>query len=512
MAFLGGDAATVDPRAKVLQDSDFRPAPNEAERGWLGTLYQHVVESMPAALVVIDQDGLMVLVNSETERLFGYDRKELLGRKTAVLLPGSLTSREPQPTAGGRDLLGLRKDGSEFPLEIVWKPLEKEAATFVVVTITDITDRRRAEAVLRESEERLRLMVIAVKGYAIFMLDTDGRVATWNAGAELMKGYRAEEIVGRHFSCFYSPEDVADGKPDRQLREAVAHDRFEDEGWRVRKDGSRFWANVTISVILDEAGLRRGFSKVTRDDTEGKRKIEELQRAHDSLEKSNLELQRFAYIASHDLQTPLRSISGFLQMLQSEYAGKLDAQADDWILRTIQATQVLQESIEDLLSYSRLDSDVHVFKIVPCRSVFDAAVLLLDAPIKETAARITCDDLPIVMGDHSQLIQLMQNLIGNALKYRGDKAPEVHVSAERKGNDWVFSVRDNGIGILPKYRERIFEVFQRLHSQRKYPGTGIGLAICRRVVNLHGGTIWVESEPGRGSIFYFTIPEKEADA
>jgi light-regulated signal transduction histidine kinase (bacteriophytochrome) len=296
------------------------------------------------------------------------------------------------------------------------------------------------------------------------------------------------------------------------LREAVAHDRFEDEGWRVRKDGSRFWANVTISVILDEAGLRRGFSKVTRDDTEGKRKIEELQRAHDSLEKSNLELQRFAYIASHDLQTPLRSISGFLQMLQSEYAGKLDAQADDWILRTIQATQVLQESIEDLLSYSRLDSDVHVFKIVPCRSVFDAAVLLLDAPIKETAARITCDDLPIVMGDHSQLIQLMQNLIGNALKYRGDKAPEVHVSAERKGNDWVFSVRDNGIGILPKYRERIFEVFQRLHSQRKYPGTGIGLAICRRVVNLHGGTIWVESEPGRGSIFYFTIPEKEADA
>jgi light-regulated signal transduction histidine kinase (bacteriophytochrome) len=199
-------------------------------------------------------------------------------------------------------------------------------------------------------------------------------------------------------------------------------------------------------------------------------------------------------------------------MLQSEYAGKLDAQADDWILRTIQATQVLQESIEDLLSYSRLESDVHVFKTVPCRSVFDAAVLLLDAPIQETAARITCDDLPIVMGDHSQLIQLMQNLVGNALKYRGDKAPEVHVSAERKGNDWVFSVRDNGIGILPKYRERIFEVFQRLHSQRKYPGTGIGLAICRRVVNLHGGTIWVESEPGRGSIFYFTIPEKEADA
>jgi len=234
----------------------------------------------------------------------------------------------------------------------------------------------------------------------------------------------------------------------------------------------------------------------------------ELQLANESLERSNIDLQRFAYIASHDLQTPLRSISGFVQLLQSEYANQLDEQAHDWIRRAVQSTEILQKSIQDLLSYSRVDTEAHPFTPILFSEVFNDAILLLEASIQDSSAQVTCDELPIVMGDRSQLVQLMQNLIGNALKYRGNISPCVHVSAVHEGNEWTISVRDNGIGIQPKHYEKIFEIFQRLHNQQEYGGSGIGLAVCRRVVHRHGGKIWVESEPGRGSTFYFTIPER----
>jgi light-regulated signal transduction histidine kinase (bacteriophytochrome) len=190
-----------------------------------------------------------------------------------------------------------------------------------------------------------------------------------------------------------------------------------------------------------------------------------------------------------------------------EYESKLDEQAADWIRRTIQATAQMQDLIRGVLAYSRVDSRSRPFMPIPFLDVFSDAVALLESSIRDAGGQVTCSELPVVMGDRSQFVQLMQNLIGNGLKYHGDKSPHVHVSAERNEDEWTFSVRDNGIGIDPKYYERIFEIFKRLHDQKEYPGTGIGLAVCRRVVNRHGGRIWVESEAGHGSVFHFTLPK-----
>jgi light-regulated signal transduction histidine kinase (bacteriophytochrome) len=203
----------------------------------------------------------------------------------------------------------------------------------------------------------------------------------------------------------------------------------------------------------------------------------------------------------------MRSIASFVELLQSTYADKLDAQANDWIRRTHESIRHLQTLIRDLLEYSRVDAQAHPFERVSVREVFERAVTLLDASVRESGAEVTCGELPEVMGERLQLVQLLQNLIGNGLKYRGKNSPRIHVSAKRKGGEWIFAVQDNGIGIAPKHHERIFEIFQRLHDQKEYPGTGIGLAVCRRVVHRHGGRIWVESEPGKGSVFYFTIAE-----
>jgi len=219
-------------------------------------------------------------------------------------------------------------------------------------------------------------------------------------------------------------------------------------------------------------------------------------------------LQQFAYIASHDLQSPLRAISGFVQLLQQDYGASLDEEAIGWIGRVVSSVQRMQNLIEDLLTYSRVDSRAIPFEPIEMKEVFEHAVSGLESSIRDAGAEVTHDDLPVVMGDRSQLVQLLQNLIHNGMKYRGDAPPRVHVSAEQRGDQWTISVSDNGIGIADKHRERIFELFHRLHTQQRYPGTGIGLAICRRVAHRHGGEIWVESRPGEGSTFRFTLPAR----
>ena len=233
------------------------------------------------------------------------------------------------------------------------------------------------------------------------------------------------------------------------------------------------------------------------------RQMARLERSNRALDASNLELQQFAYVASHDLKAPLRSISGFLQLIQCRYKGQLDAQADEWIDLTVGSAEQLKTLIEALLSYSRVESRARAFAEVSLSEVLD------DASILDSCASIERDTLPTVIADGTQLVQLMQNLIGNAIKYQRSEPPRIHVSAEDCGHEWKFAVRDNGIGIDPKQHERIFEIFRRLHTEHAYPGTGIGLAICRRVVLRHGGTIWVESNGavGEGSIFFFTLPK-----
>ena len=253
-----------------------------------------------------------------------------------------------------------------------------------------------------------------------------------------------------------------------------------------------------------EAGLRR-----QADDLQAANRL--LSSAKDALEQSNIELQQFAYIASHDLQTPLRGIAGFASLLQEEYRERLDEAGNDYIERIVGGTQRMQSLIDDVLAFSRLESEVRPFVAVDLNAVFDSVLVLLEGAIESSGGSATRDALPSVVGDPAQLSQLLQNLVLNGLKYNKDETPGVHVSATRSGNVWTVSVRDNGIGIAAEHHERVFEIFRRLHSQKEYAGTGIGLAVCRRIVFRHGGRIWLESAPGDGSAFYFTIPAADDD-
>jgi PAS domain S-box-containing protein len=352
--------------------------------------FRQLLESAPDAFIIADHHGQIVLANKEAERIFGYSRAELLGLPIETLIPqrfhamhiehrdGYAASPRTRPMGSGLELYGLRKDGSEFPVEISLSPLETKEGLLVSAAIRDVTERKQAQ-------ERLR-------------------------------------------------------------------------------------------------------------------------RYAEQLQQSNIDLQQFASVASHDLQEPLRTIATFCDMLHRSYQGRFDAQADQWLAFVMDGARRMQALVQDLLAYSRLESRAQPWQTVHCGEVFKKATANLQSLIEETGATLTCGELPDVQGDPAQLVQLFQNLLSNSIKFRGSQPPRIHASAVPSDDMFEFSFSDNGLGIDPKHHERIFELFKRLHPADRYPGTGLGLAICRKVVIRHGGRIWVESEPGRGSTFHFTIP------
>ena len=501
--------------------------------------YRGLLEAAPDAMVVVNQDGGIVLLNVQAEKQFGYQRDELLGQKITRIIPEGFAERLiadgirtptdalAQQIGMGIELSGRRKDGSRFPIEIMLSPLESAEGILVTAAIRNITTRK-------DSEARYRGLLEAAPD-AMVVVNQDGGIVLLNVQAEKQFGYQRDELLGQKITRIipegFAERLIADGirTPTDALAQQIGMG-IELSG--RRKDGSRFPIEIMLSPlesaegILVTAAIRNisARTKSERDKANLRDQATALQAAHSELElrvnertrelaasnqileRSNIELQQFAYIASHDLQSPLRSISGFVQLLKIKYESKLDEQAGDWIRRAVQAIGQMQALIQDLLAYSRVDSRLRPFMPTSFLDVFNDTVGLLESSISEAGGQVTCGELPVIMGDRSQLVQLMDNLIGNGLKYHGDKAPHVHVSAERNGNKWNFSVSDNGIGIAPEYYERIFEIFQRLHDKKDYPGTGIGLAVCRRIVGGHGGTVWVESEPGQGSTFHFTIP------
>ena len=371
--------------------------------------------------------------------------------------------------------------------------------------------KEQAEKALRESEEHFRLLVEGGKDYAIIMLDPDGHVVSWNPGAERIHGYRAEEILGQHFSIFHLPEDIGRGKPETELELGATQGRCEDQGWRLRKDGTRFWADVVITALHQPSGELRGFSKVTRDITERKRTEEALARQSEELARTNSELEVFSNVASHDLKEPLGLIASCTRRLSERWQGKLDAESHEWITYAQDAVTRVQTLLDDLLAYSRGHQGGRVFVATDCVTVFDTAVANLLGVIDETRATVTRDPLPIVTADTAQLVQLFQNLIGNGIKHRGRATPQVHVSATRDSGSWSFAVRDNGPGVPAEDADRVFQLFQR-HDRPGTSGSGIGLAICKKIVERHGGKIWFESRPGDGTTFFFTLPAGPHDA
>lgn len=485
---------------------------------------------------------------------------------------------------------------------------------------------------LRESEERFRMLVENVKDYAIFRIDTGGRIITWNKGGERIKKYTATEILGKHISIFYTEEDIRNGVPEKNLKIAKEKGKYETEGWRVRKNGAKFWANIVYTALYDNKGNLNGYAKITRDmserkkaeeklkssqsflnsvienipnmifvkdakelrfvrlnkageellgysreellgkndydffpkeeadfftrkdketlknkellhipeefietKTRGKRILEtkkipllneqgkplyllgisnditdrkkteaELKQKSEEITRSNAELEQFAYLASHDLQEPLRTVTSYVQLLKNRYKDQLDKDANEFIDFAVSGSNRMRNLINSLLQYSRANR-VKAFENVDCNELLDEVLENMNSIIQETGTTFYYKNLPVVHGDRVLLSELFQNLFSNSIKFRNGATPEINISCKEEKNHYLFSVRDNGIGIDPKYSGKIFEIFQRLHTVDKYPGTGIGLAICRKIVERHGGKIWIESEAGNGSTFHFTI-------
>lgn len=362
----------------------------------------------------------------------------------------------------------------------------------------------KLKAALARSEGRLQAILESAMD-AILAVNEDNRIVVFNAAATSLFGYSQAEALGMplerllpaaqqgHAAAWLEHMSGREAAPA-----APAAGTKEQSTMVLRRDGAEFSAEAAVSSVRQ--GGETYHTVILRD-------ITERLRTGQALVRSNLELQQFAFVASHDLRAPLRSIQGYLGLLEARHAATLDGDARNLIQRAAEAVRQLDGLTDDLLTYAQVDAQARPMVPVDCNQVLADTLLLLDAAISEAKAQVSAPQLPTVHGDRAQLVQLFQNLVGNALKYRGEQAPHVRITAQRGQHEWVFAFTDNGIGIQARHQERIFEVFKRLHTQQEYPGNGIGLAVCQRVVQRHGGRIWVTSEPGQGSTFFFSIPE-----
>lgn len=373
----------------------------------------------------------------------------------------------------------------------------------------------------RKYEDLYRILVRELEEYAIFLMDVDGTILTWNAGVRVILGYPEDEFVGRNVAMIFTPEDRATGESKKELQRAAENGYSPDERWHVRRDGERIFVDGVVRGLRDETGALTGFSKIMRDATRRKhaeaerdRLIEaqgsareQLQAAHDDLKRSNEDLQDFAYVISHDLQAPIRTMKSYSQLLSQRYKSKLDNDAGEFLGYITEGADRMTALINGLLKYAQATNlEAAPLNAVSSDAVLRGALVNLQPAITESGAEIVHDELPVVEADPLQLMQVFQNLIGNALKYRSAETPRVTVSASDMGGEWIFAVRDNGIGFDPKYAARVFGLFKRLHGNQ-HPGMGIGLSICKKIVERNGGRIWVESAEGSGSTFYFSVPK-----
>jgi PAS domain S-box-containing protein len=420
--------------------------------------------------------------------------------------------------------LADRLDGAARLLEVTLEGKE---------TPSPVSPEASVDTALEESEERFRLLVDSVKDYAIFLLDPDGRVMSWNAGAERIKGYRAEEVIGKSFSIFYPPELLQQNHPANELRIAEREGRYHEQGWRLRKSGARFWADVTITALRDETGRLRGFAKVTGDMTERREVDESIRRlnlelaervrertvALEAMSAANRELEAFSYSVSHDLRAPLRGIDGFSKLLLEKYATAIDDKGRHYLERIRAASQRMSQLIDGLLTLSRIT------RTEPRRARIDLGIMAREMaeelqksePEREVAFSIV-NSAP-AEGDPDLLRVVLDNLLRNAWKFTSQRpkaqiefgiVPSPPSTNEGPGDglgQTVYFVRDNGAGFDMEYAGKLFAPFQRLHDASEFEGTGIGLATVQRILLRHGGRIWGEGIVDQGATFWFTIGE-----
>jgi PAS domain S-box-containing protein len=463
----------------------------------------------------INKEGLITFVNSAGATMVGWSIPELIGKYPHEIIHHTKVDGSPclksecpiyESLKDGNSYhtdneLFWKKDGIAFPVEYLSTPIkENEELIGAVIIYRDITEQRKEQ----QSKNRLASIVESSED-AILGLSLKGNIENWNDGAVRSYGYSKEEAFNKNVSIIFPNDNL--GEIDVLLGRIKNGEHINHfETIRKKKDGSLIYVSQAISPIKDYENKVIGVSSIERDISEKKISEEKLNNVLLELERSNKELEQFAYITSHDLQEPLRTIISYSQLTQEIYADKLDEKGKQFLNYASEGAQRMQNLINDLLEYSRIEKAGTTFEPTVCNEIVKTAITNLNLSISESKAEVICDDLPIVMGDKIQLIQLFQNLIGNAIKYRGKLSPKIFINATKKENIWFFSVKDNGIGFNSEYAEQIFLIFQRLHSRKTYKGSGIGLALCKRIVERHGGTIWAESEPEKGSIFNFTIP------
>jgi PAS domain S-box-containing protein len=482
--------------------------------------YRGLLEAAPDAMVVVNQTGDIIVINVQAEKRFGFHRDELLGQRMTRIVPGGFAERLiadstrtaadalTQQIGEGIELTGRRKDGSEFPIEIMLSPLDGAEGILVTAAIRDITVRKAADAYLVQMEARYRGLLEAAPD-AMVVVNQAGRVVLMNLQAEKQFGYPREELIGKDVTSIipvgFAERLVADRM--RSAQESV--EQQIGSGIELigrRRDGSEFPIEMMLSPLAGEKGIL--VTAAIRDITKRKQADAYLLRKVEELNRSNEELGQFAYIASHDLQEPLRMVTSYTELLARRYKGKLDSDADDFMTFAVDGAHRMQNLIKDLLTYSRVASDERRLRETSSQDALTHALRNLRTAIVDANAQITSGPMPTVFADNVQLVQVFQNLIGNAIKYQRHGAPKVHVSAAQAGTGgWIISVQDNGLGIEPAYFEKIFGMFQRLHQRDEFSGTGIGLAVCKKIIEQHGGRIWVASEPGQGSLFQFTLAE-----
>ena len=482
--------------------------------------YRGLLEAAPDAMVVVNVSGEIVLLNVQAEKQFGYSRDELIGQQVKNIIPegfaerliadGTRTAAEAlaQQIGTGIELIARRKDGTEFPIEIMLSPLESAEGILVTAAIRDISVRKDAETHLAQMEGRYRGLLEAAPD-AMVVVNPGGEIVLLNVQAEKQFGYSRDELVGQQVKNIipegFAERLIADGT--RSAAQALAQQI--GTGIEIiarRKDGTEFPIEIMLSPLESAEGVL--VTAAIRNITERKKSEEHLVKTVGELKRSNDELQQFAYVSSHDLQEPLRMVTSYTQLLAGRYKGRLDSDADEFIAFAVDGCNRMQGLIKDLLAYSRAGTNGKVLREVSAENALKEALANLRATIDQSSAVVTHDALPAIRTDEMQLTQVFQNLVGNAIKYHGTEVPRVHVSATKNGgNEWTFSVRDNGLGIDPQYFDRIFILFQRLHGRDEFEGTGIGLAICKKILERLGGRIWVESQPEKGSTFYFALPE-----
>ena len=477
-----------------------------------------LIEASLDPLVTIGSDGKITDVNQSTETITGYNRNELIGTDFLDYFT------EPKKAQEGYLKVFDKGSVQDYPLEIKNRkgdiiPVLYNASIYkdesgkvigVFAAARNITEIKKA------AEENQKLAnVVESSDDAIITKSLDGRILTWNKGAEGIYGYSKMEVIGKNISLLAPPElkkEIEELIAKIKLKEKVHH----YETLRIRKDGTLINISLTLSPVFDSSGKLIAISNISRDITEQKLAEKKLNEYKNSLEekvekrtvelaKSNAELEHFAYITSHDLREPLRMITSFLQLLERRYSDQLDQDAHEFIGYAVDGAKRLDDMTKDLLEYSQITSKDREFSQIDSEQILEETLLNLKIKIEENNAIITNDPLPHVYGNEILLVQLFQNIIGNSLKYRSEKTPQIHISAMEKQDQYLFSIKDNGIGMDSKHLERIFTIFQRLHNRDEYEGTGIGLAIAEKIVHQHNGEIWVESELEKGTTFYFTL-------